>query len=111
MNSETLVQQRMYIWFHNTYPGLRGLLCYNLNNSATSRQGLMNKGLGLQAGRSDMVFYYGGKSYMIEVKNQDGLLSVNQLKWAKLLRSQGFLYYVVRTLEEFQKVIYGVVHS
>jgi len=111
MNSETLVQQRMYIWFHNTYPNLRGLLCYNLNNSATARQGSMNKSLGLQKGRSDMVLYYGGRAYMIEVKNEAGLLGESQVKWSRLVRKNGFEYYVVRSLEEFQKVVYGIVQA
>ena len=71
----------------------------------------MNKSLGLQRGRSDMVLYYGGRGYMIEVKSDLGLLGESQVKWSKLMMKHGFAYYVVRNLVEFQNVINGIVQA
>jgi hypothetical protein len=72
MDSESKLQTDCYVWFHNTYPKLRGLLCYNLNNSRNKIDGAKNKALGLIAGRSDMVLYRDGVATMIEFKIRDG---------------------------------------
>lgn len=108
---EERIQEECYLWFHNGFPKYRGLLCYNLNNSANRIQGTKNKAMGLQAGRSDMVFYFDSKAHMIEFKTEDGEQSPNQEKWEALIRSQGFDYHIVRSKQEFvyliSKIIYG----
>lgn len=107
---EERIQEDCYLWFHNTYPKLRGLLCYNLNNSSNRVQGAKNKGMGLQEGRSDMVFYFNAKAYMIEFKTEEGAQSPSQLKWEQSIRSQGFKYIVVRSKEEFMLLINKVIN-
>jgi len=103
--SEDKIQSDCYVWFHNTYPNLRGLLCYNLNNSKNKIDGARNKAKGLIAGRSDMVLYYQSNAIMIEFKTSDGSQSVGQKEWESLVRNQGFQYYIVRSLEEFKSLI------
>lgn len=103
--SEDKIQSDCYVWFHNTYPNLRGLLCYNLNNSKNRIDGARNKAKGLIAGRSDMVLYYQSNAFMIEFKTSDGLQSVGQKKWEALVTSQGFQYHIIRSLEEFKSLI------
>ena len=103
--SEDKLHQDCYVWFHNLHPNLRGLLCYNLNNSKNRIDGARNKAKGLIAGRSDMVLYYQSTAIMIEFKTSDGSQSVGQKEWAALVRSQGFQYHIVRSLEEFQRLI------
>ena len=83
--SEDKIQSDCYVWFHNTYPTMRGLLCYNLNNSKNKIDGARNKAKGLVAGRSDMVLYYQSKAYMIEFKTQDGTQSIGQREWELLI--------------------------
>ena len=56
--SEVKIQARIFQWHWNNYPQERGLLCYNLNNSANKVQGSQNKAIGLIKGRSDMVYYF-----------------------------------------------------
>tara|TARA_R110000803_G_scaffold163534_1_gene227215 strand:- start:84 stop:416 length:333 start_codon:yes stop_codon:yes gene_type:complete len=104
MKSEARLQQEIVMWFNNTYPNLRGCLCYNLNNSTGSYRGNQNKFLGVVAGRSDMVLYYGGKANMIELKTEKGTQSASQKKWEKLMIEQGFKYFVIRSLKEFKKL-------
>lgn len=103
--SEIQIQAECYLWFHNTFPELRGLLCYNLNNSANPIQGNQNKQLGLQKGRSDMVFYYKGKAYMIEFKTEEGTQQKKQIEWQNKIRGQGFMYFIVRSKEQFKELI------
>ena len=105
MCSEDKLHQDCYVWFHNTYPHLRGLLCYNLNNSRNKIDGARNKAKGLIAGRSDLVLYYSGTAYMIEMKNEDGSQSNEQKEWEAKIKSQGFEYHIIRSLADFQTLI------
>ena len=105
MSSEARLQQDCFLWFHNSYPSLRGLLCYNLSNTEGGRRGWINKMLGLQKGRSDMVFYYNGQATMIEMKTRDGRQTPSQKEWEHKVKTEGFDYQVVRSLYQFQKLI------
>ena len=109
--NEDRLQEECYLWFHNTFPHLRGLLCYNLNNSANKIQGNKNKGMGLQVGRSDMVFYYQGKAYMIEMKVADGVQRIDQIKWQNTVEAQGFKYLIARSKEGFKQFIYNILDN
>ena len=109
MKSEHRVQQEIIIWFHNEYPSLRGLLCYNNNNSEGGYKGAKNKYLGIVPGRSDLVLYYKGEAIMIELKNETGTQKPLQKKWEALVRKQGFSYVIIRSLEEFKNMIKGMI--
>lgn len=98
---EERLQQEWYMWFHNTYPALRGLLCYNLNNSANKIQGNKNKSMGLQAGRSDLTLYWKGRAYHLEVKTPTGTQQPNQRAWQDLIEAHGFEYTIHRSQEDF----------
>lgn len=102
---EDLLQMNCYTWFHNKFPHLRGLLCYNLNNSKHAYDGRKNKAMGLQKGRADMVMYINATAYMIEFKTPTGTQQGAQKKWEALIKENGFAYYIVRTLEEFKILI------
>lgn len=103
--NEDRIQAECFTWFHNTYPELRGLLCYNLNNSANKIQGNKNKAMGLQPGRADFTFYYKGSAYFIEMKTPKGRQQEIQKKWMIQVLSHKFPYYLIRSLEDFQKLI------
>jgi len=108
---ENRLQQDCFIWFHNSMPSLRGLLCYNLNNSVNYISGAQNKTMGLQAGRSDLVFYYKGKAHMIELKTVTGTQKEVQKEWQKIIESQGFDYYIIRTLSDFTELIKKIINN
>lgn len=107
--SEARLQQECFMWFNNSFPDLRGLLCYNLNNTEGGRRGNINKFLGIIPGRSDMVLYFEGKAIMIELKTEIGTQSANQKKWQSLVEKNGFEYFIVRSLSEFQNLIKTIV--
>jgi hypothetical protein len=105
MESEIKIQSECFLWHWNTYPDERGLLCYNLNNSANKIQGNQNKALGLIKGRSDMVYYKNGKATMIEFKNDIGKQLPEQKKWQEIITNSGFKYHIIRSLDEFRNLI------
>jgi len=135
---EDRLQAEAYQWFHNTYPELRGLLNYNLNNvtpilpsdarailkkfgilervfgmikKAAGYFGMVAKAMGLQAGRSDMVLYLKGKAFMIEWKTPKGKQQGKQKDWQELIEKQGFSYFIVRSLDEFKTLIQTLCSS
>lgn len=109
--TEDAFQSECYIWFHNTYPELRGLLCYNLNNSRNKISASINKAMGLQKGRADMVFYYQGNAYHIELKVTPNKQTKDQKEWQKVVEKQGFTYFVIfDSVDDFKKLIKGIVN-
>jgi len=109
--TEEALQAACYMWAHNSIPEIRGLLCYNLNNSKNARQAAINKGLGLQPGRADMVLYWKGKAVMIEMKLPGKGQQPVQRNWEALVRSHGFEYYIIKSLEDFQLLIKNITIS
>ena len=109
--SEDRIHQECYLWFHNAYPKYRGLLNYNLNNSANARQGKKNKEMGLQAGRSDFEFLWNEKVYFIEIKTETGYQSKIQKEWQALAESQGFTYFIVRSSKLFTELIESIIKN
>ncbi len=109
MKSETRIQQEIIIHFRNKYPELRGCLCYNNNNSTGGYRGKVNKFLGIIKGRSDLVLYYHKKAYHIELKTEDGAQRKDQKEWENLMWTQGFDYYIIRSLEEFIELIEKII--
>ncbi len=107
--SEDKIQGDCILWFNNNYLHLRKLLCYNLNNSRNKIDGARNKAKGLVPGRSDLVLYYQGKAYMIEMKTPDGSQEPTQKEWQRKITEQGFEYHICRSLAEFQSLIKSII--
>ncbi len=105
MQSEIKLQSECFCWHWNNYPDERGLLCYNLNNSANKIQGNQNKALGLIKGRSDMVYYKNGKAIMLEFKTENGIQSKEQKQWEETIKNEGFQYHIIRTFYDFTNII------
>jgi hypothetical protein len=103
--SEEKLQKNCVAWFNLQYPKLRGLLCYNLNNSRNKIDGAKNKALGLVAGRADVVLYRHGVATMIEFKIRDGTQSELQKEWQKIIEKENFEYYIIRDLDSFINLI------
>jgi hypothetical protein len=105
-DNEDRLQQECYMWFHNTFPEQRGLLCYNLNNSRNKVAGAINRSMGLQAGRADLTYYTpSGRAVFIEMKTPTGTQQPEQKKYQKKVESFGYLYKICRTFDEFKVLI------
>lgn len=106
--SEEALQQKCYLFFHNTFPELRGLLFAVPNGGVRSaREGMKLKLTGVVSGVSDLIFLYRGKAYLIELKRDDkATQSKNQIDWQKKVEQQGFEYYLINTLVDFKALIF-----
>jgi len=106
---EQTLQQSCIRYFAYQYPSLNGCLCANLNNSKDARIGGINKSMGVIAGRSDLVLYFKGKAYHIEVKAPRGRQSQAQKEWQRIIESQDFDYFIIYSFDEFMDLIKIIV--
>lgn len=105
MNEQQL-HSECYIWFHNTYISERGMLHHNNNNSVNSIAGNKMKSMGVVAGVSDFeLILKGGTVAFIEMKTTTGVLSDDQKRFSAMITLRGHLYFVVRDLIGFKKLI------
>ena len=105
--SEDALQQKCCFWFHNSFPGLRGLL-FSVPNGGTRdvREVMKLKATGLTPGVSDLIFLYNGTAFLIELKrDKTSRQNKAQVIWQDQVSSQGFHYFIVRSLVEFKDLI------
>jgi hypothetical protein len=70
-------------------------------------RGKILKGMGLKAGVPDIVIYYEGKAFFLELKAPKGVLSVTQKRTHDELRAAGCLVAVIRSLDDFRALVDG----
>lgn len=114
---ESKIQADSYTWFHNTYPQYRGLLFAVTNQNERSGDigkkaqlisGAMRKALGLIPGVSDLIMLIprnGFHGLMLECKTKIGRQSPQQKEWEISVMSQGYLYTIFRSVEEFKRIV------
>tara|TARA_R110002012_G_scaffold79025_1_gene201250 strand:+ start:3200 stop:3634 length:435 start_codon:yes stop_codon:yes gene_type:complete len=126
--TEARIQQDCYIWFHNSFPDLRGCLFAVPNGIPipsehegfqawviskfkkwAAKKGQKLKFTGTHKGVSDLVFCYNGVTTFIEMKTATGRQSDAQKEWEKAINSQGFEYVLCRTQKHFEEIVKGVV--
>lgn len=115
---EGRVQAECVAHFHNTYPEYRGLyFCVPNENSrgdSNSATGAIRRSMGVTKGVADtLMLIPRGKWHglCIEYKREDGYQSQAQKDWATKVEQQGYRYEVVRSLEEFKKLIVEYLNS
>ncbi len=103
--SEARIIQCCYIWHHNSYPEKRGLF-FKIKNEGTNRiTGARDKATGVIPGVADTCLIHEGKAYFFEFKTPSGTQSPVQKSWEKTIKGAGAEYYLIRSLEQFQKLI------
>jgi hypothetical protein len=105
--TESQLQQKMIIWFKNEYQIKGKGLIFAVPNGG-SRNILEAKNLkltGQMAGVSDLIVLLNNKCIFIEVKVDKGVQSEVQKVFEEKVSSLGFEYYLVRSLEQFKKLI------
>lgn len=104
--SENRIQQECCMWFHNEYEQFRGLLFAVPNGGArSSTEGALLKATGVISGVSDLLLMVDTETFCFELKNFYGHQSDNQRKWQKLVEREGFKYYIIRDLKQFQEIV------
>lgn len=111
MNEEQM-QSQCFLWHWNTYPGDRGMLHHNNNNSVNKIAGNRVKALGVVKGVSDFELVIRDRVIFIEMKTPVGSLSDEQKDFRDKVIARGHVYLVCRGLDEFKnliKSIYGAL--
>jgi hypothetical protein len=99
---EDKIQGECVLWFHNTYPTLRGALHCNNNNSHNQAKGSNMKAMGVFEGVADLeLLCPNGRTLYIEVKTHTGTQSPAQMRWMQLCFSLGHQYIIVRSKKDF----------
>ena len=107
--SEARIQAEAYQWAYNTYPELRGLI-FSVPNGGTRnmREAQLLKATGTTAGVPDMLCLY-RRPVGIEFKTATGIVSPAQVRIHEIWRRNGIEVYVVRSVDEFKKIIEGII--
>ena len=102
--SELRLQQNCFMWFHNTYPHLRGLF-FRIKNENTNRiSGAIGKATGIIPGVADSCLLLRGFPYFIEFKTITWKQSSAQREWEAIVRKQACGYKIIKSLEEFKQL-------
>ena len=109
---EGRIQSSCVAWFWNTYPQYRELyFCVpneNAREDSNASTGAIRRSMGVVKGVSDTILFLARGKYhalCVEFKTDIGRQSDAQRLWQSKVEAQGFRYEVVRSLEEFKKLI------
>ena len=107
--SESRIQQEIVMWFRNKYCLLHSeprCAIFSVPNEGKNAKEQASKiQTGLMAGVSDLIVLLPNKVLFIEVKDEKGMQKPKQIDFEKTVGNLGFPYYLVRSLEDFQKII------
>lgn len=80
------------------------IICFSVPNEATRNNSKYIKS-GVLAGVSDLILLHNGKTYFVELKDYKGKQSDKQKEFENIVSLQGFKYFLVRSLDEFKKIV------
>jgi hypothetical protein len=78
------------------------------NNAPNAYAGSVMKAMGVVAGVSDMIWLSPTGAVMLEFKAEKGKQSLSQKWWQGVVQEAGYRYEVIRSVEDFQRVVAGV---
>jgi hypothetical protein len=106
---EDAIQQEIVMWYRNNYclkkHDPRNLIFSVPNDSKDAKEQMRKIATGLFSGVSDLIMIHFGNVYFIEVKTDVGRQSDKQKEFQKIIELQGFKYNLVRSLDEFKKIL------
>lgn len=112
MKSEDQIHTSCYIWFHNTFPALRGKLWHTPNGGQRHiSEAVKFRSMGVQRGIHDLLLLFDGKLHSFEIKNEKGSMSPEQKTFADMILSNGGTTWLIRDLETFQDAIKSIVNK
>jgi hypothetical protein len=110
------IQSACVAWFWNTYPQYRELyFCVpneNAREDSNAITGAIRRASGIVKGVSDTILFLARGPYhglCVEFKTEVGKQSDAQRLWQSKVEAQGYKYVVIRSLEEFKKLIIGYI--
>jgi hypothetical protein len=110
--TEGRIQSDCFQWFNNSFPALRGLMYHVPNGGKRHIKEAMDfKAMGVVAGVPDLEFHFWRRTFFLECKTPQGVLSKEQVKIHQILDQHGFRVFVFRSLEEFQTIIWAILED
>ena len=107
--TESRIQQEIVQWFRNNYclkhhnPKCEIFSVPNERSNVKEQSRMI--ATGLKAGVADLIVLLpNGKTVFIECKDEKGRQSDKQISFEQSVSNLGFEYFVVRSLEDFQKI-------
>jgi hypothetical protein len=115
--TESKLQESCVTWFRYNYPALKlclfavpnSLFIYGVPKQKLMSAGAKQKREGLIAGVPDLVLMYNGTAYGVEMKLPYNKLQDVQEKVHESWKSQGIDVFVIRSFEEFKKLIESII--
>ena len=105
MTPEYQLQAACVKLFAMLKPNEEGRLFLNLNNPRSRSNGYFLKGIGLTAGVADMTYLSNNGAIFLEFKAEKGKQSLSQKWWQGVVEEAVYRYEVIRSVEDFQRVI------
>lgn len=109
MKTEDKIQQEIVMWYRNTYclkhHNPRNIIFSVPNDSKDAKEQMRKIATGLFSGVSDLIVIHFGKILFIEIKTEVGKQSDKQKDFENIVLSHNFQYYLIRSLDEFKKMI------
>ncbi|NDG19243.1 MAG: VRR-NUC domain-containing protein [Betaproteobacteria bacterium] len=105
MTPEYTLQAACVKLFKLLKPQEEGRLFLNLNNPRSRTNGHFLKGIGLTAGVADMTYLSDKGAIFLEFKAKKGKQSLSQKWWQGVVEAVDYKYVVIRSLEDFQKML------
>lgn len=108
-NDETCLHLHAWAWVKKAHPEL--LIFHVANERKAAVQYYVKlKRMGVLGGVADfLAFPDSGRKAAVELKDDEGVQDAEQIKFQKRWERSGGVYYLVRTLEEFQNVVSALV--
>lgn len=109
-NDETCLQKHQKQWLDKTGIWSR-LLIFHVANERKGGFGTQMhfKRMGVRSGVADWLIFRGARRVAIENKDDEGEQDADQERFQKQWEAAGGEYFLVRTLEEFQSVVNGLM--
>lgn len=105
MKSESKIQSEIFLWFRNENLGTNNIIFSVPNEGSNAKEQMYKKSMGMLSGVSDLICIYNSQLLFVECKDEKGKQSDKQLDFERKVKSNGFEYVVVRSLEQFKWII------
>ncbi len=108
--TEDQLQQKIFTWYNNEYCLKNHIprhVIFSVPNGGSRNviEAKKLKATGLLSGVSDLIILQPNKTLFIELKIEKGVQSDKQKDFENVVSNLGFNYYIVRSLDEFKKII------
>lgn len=107
--TEDRIQQEIYLYLNNSFclqhHAQRGIIFHVPNERISKAERIRLAAIGVLAGVSDLIFIYRGKHIYFEVKTPTGTQSKAQIEFEGRIQTNGFSYYLVRSVDDVKNIM------